>query len=395
VLSRIYGMPQETREHLFRAFVRLPERVKRPILGLVASRARAERMDTPKRLIIYVTNRCPLDCVHCFYASHLNTDVPDEMSLDEFACIADSFRRPLENVTFTGGEPIYRKDFPEVVAAFERRAGLGTATVPTSGIDPDRMVRTIRRILGGTRNLEVATQVSLDGRREVHERIRKIDGLYDKALSTLEALVKLRREERRMGPVMAITTVMAQNLDDVLPLKAEIAALFGDDVNHKFQIVRGAHAFTYGVRPAWLSDLDPGEYDHTMPDPAALRDVVRALTDAPREKTLLERMEAMNLHYCLKVIEDGEPLMPCVAGWFDGVLYPTGEVAMCENTRPFANIRDHAYDFRRLWQSEVAGTVRGEIASCYCIHPCNVGTSMSFDAPSLGRLATREFTGAL
>ncbi|MBZ0251930.1 MAG: radical SAM protein, partial [Candidatus Methylomirabilis sp.] len=340
------------------------------------------------------TNRCPLSCVHCFYSARLNTELPDELTLAEFECVADSFRRPLESITFTGGEPIFRPDFPQVAAAFHRRARLRAGTVPTSGVDPDRMVETIREVLRRTKSLEVSTQVSVDGREETHERIRKIPGLYAKALETVERLLKLRREEPRMGPVMIITTVMAQNLDDVVPLRDEMRRLL-PEANHKFQIVRGAHAFTYGVAPAWLSNLDPGAYDEALPEPARLREVVRALTETPRDKTLLERMEAMNLGYCMRIVETGDAIMPCVAGWFDGVLYPTGEVAMCENTRAFANVRDHGYDFARLWRSEVADTARGAIAGCHCIHPCNVGTSMSFHGETLAALAAKEFPGVV
>jgi len=75
----------------------------------------------------------------------------------------------------------------------------------------------------------------------------------------------------------------------------------------------------------------------------------------------------------------------------DGVIYANGDVALCEFTRPFANLKDFDYNFRRLWHSPRAGEARKAIKTCFCAHPCNLISSMRCDWKSLNRLF--EFTG--
>jgi molybdenum cofactor biosynthesis enzyme MoaA len=77
----------------------------------------------PVYLLMFVTNRCNARCEHCFYWSELNTKVKEEMSVSEFEQLAKSLG-PMLQVTFTGGSPELRKDLPDIVEQFYRRAVL-------------------------------------------------------------------------------------------------------------------------------------------------------------------------------------------------------------------------------------------------------------------------------
>ena len=78
--------------------------------------------------------------------------------------------------------------------------------------------------------------------------------------------------------------------------------------------------------------------------------------------------------------------MDCVAGAYDGVIFPNGDVSLCEFTKPFGNLKETNYDFYKLWSSKKAGNMRKRIRSCACIHSCNLIDSMTHDKDKLFRL---------
>ena len=69
----------------------------------------------------------------------------------------------------------------------------------------------------------------------------------------------------------------------------------------------------------------------------------------------------------------------CYAGKIDGVLYSDGDVALCELTKPIGNIKDFNYDFAAIWNCEQSLTYRKQIKNCFCVHGCNLITSLMLD----------------
>ncbi|MDL2329737.1 12,18-didecarboxysiroheme deacetylase [Desulfosarcina sp. OttesenSCG-928-A07] len=123
-----------------------------------------------------VTRRCNLNCIHC-YAHATPEAVADELSTAEGkALIADlaAFGAPV--MLFSGGEPLVRKDLPEL-AAHAVEKGM-RAVISTNGtlITPD-MARTLKSI-----GLSYVG-ISLDGMEAINDEFRGVPGAYAKALS--------------------------------------------------------------------------------------------------------------------------------------------------------------------------------------------------------------------
>lgn len=87
-----------------------------------------------------------------------------------------------------------------------------------------------------------------------------------------------------------------------------------------------------------------------------------------------------------KIIAKRLIVLLCLAGYIDGVIFPNGDVALCEFTKPFINLHDFNLDFNKLWNSSKTEQMRHKIQECFCTHPCNLSTSMSFDPNSIKRL---------
>jgi len=126
-----------------------------------------------------VTRRCNLKCVHC-YAHAKNIPSDDELSTEEGKkLIRDltEFGSPV--ILFSGGEPLVRRDLPEL-AAFAVKNGM-RAVISTNGtlITPT-IARTLKKI-----GLSYVG-ISLDGMEEINDRFRGVRGAFKSALSGIE-----------------------------------------------------------------------------------------------------------------------------------------------------------------------------------------------------------------
>ena len=122
-----------------------------------------------------VTRKCNLKCVHC-YAQATEEALADELSTEEGKALIDDlaqFGAPV--MLFSGGEPLVRKDLPEL-AAYAVEKGM-RAVISTNGtlITPN-VAKTLKSI-----GLSYVG-ISLDGMQGINDKFRGVAGAYDKAL---------------------------------------------------------------------------------------------------------------------------------------------------------------------------------------------------------------------
>jgi Fe-coproporphyrin III synthase len=122
-----------------------------------------------------VTRRCNLRCIHCYAHATEKADA-DELTTGQGKALLDdlaAFGVPV--VLFSGGEPLVRKDLPEL-AAYAVAKGM-RAVISTNGtlITP-AMARTLKDI-----GLSYVG-ISLDGMQEVNDRFRAVPGAFRLAL---------------------------------------------------------------------------------------------------------------------------------------------------------------------------------------------------------------------
>ena len=122
-----------------------------------------------------VGRRCNLRCVHC-YSQSADGDYGGEMTTDEaYRCIDDLAAFGVPVVLFSGGEPLMRPDLYDLVAR-ARAAGM-RAVLSTNGTLIDETAA--QRL----KELDVSyVGVSLDGLRATHDRFRRVEGAFDRAV---------------------------------------------------------------------------------------------------------------------------------------------------------------------------------------------------------------------
>ena len=179
--------------------------------------------ERPLLLFWEMTRACPLACAHC-RASALHTGLPGELTTEEgkrFLDDAAQFGSPSPILVMTGGDPLARPDFYELLAhARSRKIRVALAPAVSPALSPEAMVR-LRE--GGVN----AVSISLDGARAAtHEGIRNVPGHWEETQRTLAQLV----EHGFM--VQVNTTVMQENVEEL----AELAALLKDLGVHVWEV---------------------------------------------------------------------------------------------------------------------------------------------------------------
>ena len=125
------------------------------------------------------TRRCNLKCMHC-YAHAKDMAYNNEMSTQQGKELIDDLARfgaPV--ILFSGGEPLVRKDLPEL-AGYAVEKGL-RAVISTNGtLITSKTARILKKI-----GLSYVG-ISLDGMQEINDRFRGIKGAFQSALQGIK-----------------------------------------------------------------------------------------------------------------------------------------------------------------------------------------------------------------
>ena len=306
------------------------------------------------------------------------------MSLDEIGQWVRTLRRRLATVLLTGGEPFLRRDLAEICLVFDRENSTRQMTIPTNGSQPLRIEQQLQRILQSTR-LDLSVQVSLDGLRATHDARRGLDGSFDLAVETARRLRKIADSTSRLR-CFVTTVVSKDNLNEVVALRKFVISDL--QIGHNAQVERGTHTSVHNLPEEIASDFDPLPGTPGAPDLGELADVDQQLDVAfGPTPDFHQRLDILKRRHLQHVARTGTRPFKCQAGRLDAVVLPEGEVAICEMTQPFSNLRDHGLDFAKLWGSPEAERARALTQRCACTHSCNISNSMKYDKVTLEALA--------
>ncbi len=122
------------------------------------------------------TRRCNLRCVHC-YAQARDISYENELSTEEGKKLLDDladFKVPV--VLFSGGEPLVRKDLPEL-AEYAVQKGM-RAVISTNGTLITPHIARILKEIGLS-----YVGISLDGMEQINDRFRGVKGAFKSAVN--------------------------------------------------------------------------------------------------------------------------------------------------------------------------------------------------------------------
>lgn len=131
-----------------------------------------------------ITNRCNLNCYHCYSKSGLNGE--DNLSTNDILKTLPSLvESNIKFIIFSGGEPLLRKDLFEIT---ERCKELGIKTyLSTNGI-----YITEKNIEKISKSFDYIG-ISIDGEKEIHDSFRRMKGAFAHSINAVKMLLPLSK----------------------------------------------------------------------------------------------------------------------------------------------------------------------------------------------------------
>jgi len=321
----------------------------------------------PILLNILVTSVCDMRCTHCFFTDELD-DRPRkklQMKTDEIEKISETLGGNLGVLILAGGEPFTRKDLPEICNSFYRNNKLDSVYIMSNGQIHPRIFPDVTRVLQENPNLNVTIALGIDGMKDAHEKIRRKEGSWDKAIHTARTLKEMKKDFPNLD-VQTCTCVMRSNEDTIFEwydfLKHDLKP---DKVNINY------------IRPP---SADPNElnFDHNR-----YAQLSQMILDDTRNAALKNNYggdagffkAAIDLYMhdlIAKTKETGESQMTCYAGTAGAVIFDEGTISSCENLEATGNLRDYDWNFQGAWNSPQMKARRQKAKNgCFCTHESN------------------------
>ena len=277
-------------------------------------------------VILYVTEGCNLRCLTCSYRNPL----PGELSLPEIRDLADSLGRfGLRHIVYSGGEPLMRRDFPEICEIF---AGQGVQqTLLTNGLLLKKRWDQIRGLLS-----EII--VSLDGpEAEIHDGIRGVES-FDRILEGIAGA----REGAPLNDLAIRMVIQKRNFRFIAGM-VRLALRF--HVSRVSFLAADVHSESFGraangpAAPISEIALSPGETEEFREIVEAMRPEFREQFQSGFISESPERLLHIAQYYEAIAGRAPFPDNRCNAPMVSAVISSTGDVHPCFFLPSFSNIR--------------------------------------------------------
>ena len=326
-----------------------------------------------KTAFVYITNRCNAKCEHCFYWDELNKQV-DEMTLNDYEVLATNFKNDVNQVIITGGEPFLRKEIDQISKFFLNNKNIHSLNFITNGVLPERIEEKIENIMKyASRNTRILVNVSIDGLEELHDKIRRVPGIFKKCLDTIERLKKIKKKYQNLQ-ISALTTLSKDNIFQFRDLNNFIENEI--KIYQRINIIRSPITGAFGLKeevaelsfnPEWVKPFDLLELND---------DQHREVLDYFMNNESWRDYHKFVLYYSYYIKKNKKKFFDCSAPNDNLVVYPNGDLAFCEYTKTFANVKN-AKKFSDFFNNEEANKFRKYLKSCSCDHPCNIGGNLA------------------
>jgi MoaA/NifB/PqqE/SkfB family radical SAM enzyme len=340
----------------------------------------ASSLDFPHHVVFFVTTKCNLYCSHCFYMDELNTNVKNALTLEQIDKMATSLSGKMYQLVLTGGEAFLRADLPEICSIFEKKANIKSITIMTNGLSPKKIEQKVIDILKTTA-VTLNFQVSIDGPPRIHDKNRAREHSFDSAFETIRRLQNISHKGR-INRIMTVTALAQYNYEAIDETIGHFDKL--KNVLHGFGFVRGSANDTAGISDvALLSGFDPDSKIYLTVDQMkkAVETIDKALW-SKKKRHLYYATNRRTLETLIELKENNYKTAKCFAGVADVTIYPNGDVALCEMTKSFGNIKEYDYNVLDFWAAKYS-SFKKKVGPCRCAHSCNISSMLKFDEKRL------------
>jgi MoaA/NifB/PqqE/SkfB family radical SAM enzyme len=330
-----------------------------------------------RSLFLFVTSRCNSLCRTCFYFDKLNSK--DDLTTEQILRLS-STAPPFEKLWISGGEPFLRDELAEIVTAFVRNNGVRNINLPTNGLLPERIFRTVDAMLEACPDVSIDLNFSLDGLANTHDSIRGVPNNFTRTLATMDKAEQRYAGVRRLRRNV-LTVITRENYEEIVRLGLYLME-HGSHNGQYFETVRGQ------APDPTLKNLKPDDIAalHRKLMPFHRHYAKQLFVHLPiGARQLAEVFYLGNLRFHFDLHEQcfSQPKawpMPCTAGETSIVIDHNGAFRACEMRGIVGSLADHNYDVQAAlaspgMRSEVAAIPE---ANCWCTHSCFIQDSSKF-----------------
>jgi MoaA/NifB/PqqE/SkfB family radical SAM enzyme len=319
----------------------------------------------PVYLVLFVKGVCHAKCLHCFLPSLEDHHTASrELSLDEIVKVTRHLGPAAYSVLLAGGEPFMRKDLGGIITALSANRQLRAIKVVTNGFFTDRTIATWEQVLTARSDKYYGVTMSFDGVRELHDHIRGVPGIFDKAITTFKGLKELERRFPNFEVDVSVT-VSRFNQDHLSPL-----------YDYLRDELRAGNIMCTATRGA---PRDPAAKDLNIERYSAFRRKLEhdLSSGALRGHSRFERSDVLNAvnvtqrERIERTLRKQQYISPCNAGRLSGVIGSDGQVYACELLNDtLGDLRQNDYDLMKIWNSRQARELRERIlaTNCFCTY---------------------------
>jgi MoaA/NifB/PqqE/SkfB family radical SAM enzyme len=349
----------------------------------------------PRLITFCVTYQCNCKCVICeIYKKE--KERKKELQKEEIDLFFKNRAfRNLEVVRITGGEPFLRKDLTEIVLSLKKNTPARVFYITTNGTLPERIKPFTEYIL--SQGIKLHLQLSLDAASEKHDNIRGVPGLFNKIISTMEILKKIKEKNSRFefGVNQTISKSNQGEMEKVNLLTKKYNCSHNITLAVKYHEGRKNEIKTFKkslpfetiekmsekeIREIYgrIKNLKEEEYRIKKGGGSAyLRNLLEGYLNEGGEKRLLLNRE--------------EPKPPCMAFFTHLRILPDGGLVSCSLRSDFIVGNLRSQDFSKTWFSKEARRERKQVKACAgCWSECDIAPSIFYSGDVI-RWAIKRF----
>ncbi len=327
------------------------------------------RARSPRYVDIKMTNRCNLRCKMCGQWGEQGTMrgapaevLREEMSLDTLKGVADDVAGFRPMFYLWGGEPFLYPDLVPFLAYLRSRK-----LIPAINTNGTFLEETAEELVA----CEVANLlVSVDGPRAVHDRVRGVEGTFDRVMAGVQRVLSARSAQGATKPYLTfVLTVNEQNateFHEVYDLAAELGVDFVGLQFGTFTTERTGRAYQARMQrslgceaTSWRGFLSYG----TDFDIAAVQQRLREIRGRrhPFGTYFVPDLEPQDLPDYYHSTRPVNGCSKCVVPWMRADLLPNGDVYPCIDFPDYIVGNVHQTPLTRLWNGERYRSFRREL----------------------------------
>ncbi|MBO6140252.1 MAG: radical SAM protein [Ruminococcus sp.] len=168
-----------------------------------------------RRLFLELTLRCNENCLHC--GSRCGDVKSEEMPVQAYFEFLDKIKRDfspkLPMLCITGGEPLLREEFAEIMG-YAHKLGFKWGMTSNATLIDEEKVQMLKDTGMGT------ISVSIDGLKETHDTFRRSKGGFERAVRGIKLLMQGGFQEVQVTTV--VTKKSLPELDELFELMKEL-----------------------------------------------------------------------------------------------------------------------------------------------------------------------------